>query len=145
MLLGVVSLKTQSPLITKKPVPQMDPRIYLSQLNTVPPALRTRMWYRQQTIAALLENRLEPDLIDIGDPWYLVSSSWWSVWNAVCKKYSAQQPGNTNEVDLRRILGPVDNNELYDPKTKALRHDLTNQSELFVIVPQEVWDLFVEW
>lgn len=103
------------------------------------------MWYRHQTIAALLEDRMEPDLIDIGDPWYLVSSSWWSLWNAVCERYSGQHSGNPDDVDLRRVLGPVDNRELWDPKGKSLRRGLTNQSDLFITVPQEVWDLLVEW
>jgi ubiquitin carboxyl-terminal hydrolase 4/11/15 len=76
--------------------------------------------------------------MEVGETWYLVSRVWYKRWRKACTgEIDKEGPVTENE------LGPVDNSGLLD-SYRNLQSPLAEGVDV-EYVPQEVWDLFVQW
>ena len=76
--------------------------------------------------------------MEAGETWYLVSRVWYKRWRKACTgEIDKEGPVTENE------LGPVDNSGLLD-SYRNLQSPLAEGVDV-EYVPQEVWDLFVQW
>lgn len=76
--------------------------------------------------------------MEVGETWFLVSRVWYKRWRKVCTgQIDKEGPVTENE------LGPLDNSDLLD-SFGNLRPSLAEGVDV-EFVPQEVWDLFVQW
>lgn len=76
--------------------------------------------------------------MELGETWYLVSRGWYKRWERACTG-GVHKEGPVREEEL----GPVDNSELLD-SYENLRPSLSEGVDL-EYVPEEVWNLFVQW
>ena len=76
--------------------------------------------------------------MEAGETWYLVSRVWYKKWIKACTGV-VDKEGHVREEDL----GPVDNSGLLDAYGN-LQPSLVEGVDL-EYVPEEVWNLFVQW
>jgi len=76
--------------------------------------------------------------MEIGETWYLISSSWWRRWRKACTGEKDKE-GVITEVEL----GSIDNSSLVDTDG-LLRRDILEGVDV-EFVPQDVWRLFTIW
>lgn len=77
-----------------------------------------------------------------GDVWYLIDNKWFKQW----KKYVGYDSWETSNVgDHTTHPGPIDNSLLFrDDGTGDIKDHLIDELDYFLL-PQEAWDLLVQW
>lgn len=76
--------------------------------------------------------------MEIGETWYLVSSSWWKRWRKACTGEEDKEGAVTEQE-----LGPVDNSDLLE-SDGSLKQVLFEGMDV-EYVPQNVWRSFTIW
>lgn len=76
--------------------------------------------------------------MEVGETWYLVSRVWYKRWFKACSGEIDKEGPVTEEE-----LGPVDNSALLDDFNN-LKRALSDGVDV-EFVPEEVWNLFVQW